>query len=217
MKNVLIIGMSNFGYFLTRELVKNGADVMAVDLDEDKIERIKPYARKAIVADATDKEALKSFGIDSYDCVVVCLGHIEASVLAALHLKELNCPRLVAMAVGLEHGKILEMIGADDVVFPEKDFAARMAQKLVYENILNHIQMADGYSIIEMAPPASFLGKTLGQIHLRRKYNVQVIVIKEIVPRKVVGVPTADYMIKDSDILVMLGQDDDLAKVRELQ
>ena len=216
MRSFAIIGMSSFGYFLARELVKEEVEIMAVDLDEEKIEKIKPYVSKAVIADCTDRVTLETLGLEELDGVVICLGQIESSVLTTLHLKELKIQRIIAKALSEEHGKILEMLGATEVIFPEKDMAVRVARTLSHENVLDHVPLAKGYSIIDIAPPASFLRKSLGELDLRRKYGIQVIVVKEMVPENVVLVPTADYVIKDSDVLVIMGKDEDLKKIQHL-
>jgi len=215
-RSFAIIGMSSFGYFLARELVKEDVEIMAVDLDEEKIEKIKPYVSKAVIADCTDRTTLETLGLEELDGVVICLGQIESSVLTTLHLKELKIQHIIAKALSEEHGKILEMLGATEVIFPEKDMALRAARTLSHENVLDHVPLAKGYSIIDIAPPASFLRKSLGELDLRRKYGIQVIVIKEMVPENVVLVPTADYIIKDSDVLVIMGKDEDLKKIQHL-
>jgi trk system potassium uptake protein TrkA len=214
--NFAIIGLSSFGFFLARELAREGIDVIAIDIDEERIEKIKPYVQKAVIADGTDKAALTTLGLDELDGVVVSLGHIESTVLATLHLKELKMRRIVCKALSEEHGKILEMIGATEVIFPEKDMAVRVAHTLTHENILDHVPLAEGYSIIEIAPPSSFLRTSIGELDLRNRFGVQVIVVKGMVPENVVLVPTADYVIKDSDVLVILGRDEDLKKIKSL-
>jgi len=216
MRSVAIIGLSSFGSFLAKELVREGVEVMALDLNDEKIEKFKNEIHKAVIADGTDKDVLDKLGLKEMDCVVVSLGQIEASVLATLNLRELKIKRIVSKALSEEHGRILQMIGASEVIFPEKDMACRVARTLTHENILDHIPLAEGYSIIEIEPPKSFLNKSLGKLDLRKRYGVQLIVVKESVPEKVVMVPTAEYIIKDSDILVMMGRDIDLKKIQDL-
>lgn len=216
MKNFAIIGLSRFGYFLARQLTREGVEILAIDINEEKIERIKPHIRKAVIGDGTDKMTLQALGLDGLDGVVVSLGDLADSVLTTLHLKELKIRRIICKAISEEHGKILEMVGASDVIFPEKDMALRLARTLTHENILDHVPLALGYSIIELAPPERFLHKTLGELNLRRQFGVQVIVVKEMVPENVVLVPTAEYIIKDSDVLVIMGRDEDLNKVQNL-
>lgn len=216
MRSFAIIGMSSFGYFLARVLAEEGVEVMAIDLDEEKIEKIKSSVQKAVIADGTDRATLANLGLNELDGVVVSLGQIESSVLATLHLKELNIRRIVSKALSEEHGKILERVGATEVIFPEKDMALRVARTLTHDNILDHVPLAEGYSIVEIAPPSSLLGKSLGELDLRNRYNVQVIVVKELVPENVVLVPTADYVIKDSDVLVIMGRNENLKKIQSL-
>ena len=216
MRSFAVIGMSSFGFFLARELAKEGVEVMAIDLDEEKIEKIKYLVPKAVIADATDRTTLETLGLEEVDGVVVSLGQIESSVLTTLHLKELKIRRIVAKALSEDHGRILAMVGATEVIFPEKDMALKVARTLTHENILDHVPLAEGYSIVEIAPPSSFKQKSLGELNLRRFYGVQIIVVKETVPEKVVLVPTADYVIKESDILVIMGRDDDLKKIQNL-
>jgi len=216
-RSIAIIGLSSFGYFLSLELANQGIEIMAIDLDDEKIEKIKRFVNKAVIADSTDRAVLETLGLDELDGVVVSLGQIESSVLTTLHLKELKITNIIAKALSEEHGKILEKVGATNVIFPEKDMAKRAARTLVYDNILDHIPLAEGYSIFEIAPPPSFLRKSLGELDLRRKYGVQVIVVKELVPKNVVLVPMADYVIKDSDILVMIGRDEDLDAIKNLK
>ena len=216
MRSFAVIGMSSFGFFLARELAREGVEVMAIDLDEEKIEKIKYLVPKAVIADATDRTALETLGLEEIDGVVVSLGQIESSVLTTLHLKELKIRRIVAKALSEDHGRILAMVGATEVIFPEKDMALKVARTLTHENILDHVPLAEGYSIVEIAPPSSFKQKSLGELNLRRFYGVQIIVVKGTVPEKVVLVPTADYVIKESDILVIMGRDDDLKKIQNL-
>lgn len=216
MRSFAIIGLSSFGYFLALELGREGMEIIAIDVDEEKIEKIKPHVQKAVIADGTDRTTLESLGLEELDGVVVSLGHISSSVLATLHLRELHLKRIVAKALSEEHGKILEMVGATDIIFPEKDEAMRMAHTLTHENILDHIPLAEGYSILEIAPPQSFLHKSLEELNLRRDHGIQVIVVKEMVPERVIPVPTAEYVIKDSDILIIMGRDEDLKRIQEL-
>ncbi len=214
MRSFAIIGMSSFGGFLARDLTREGVEVLAIDLDEEKIEKVKNIVPKAVIADATDRATLESLGLDDMDGVVVSLGQIESSVMTTLHLKEMNIRRIISKALSEEHGKILGMVGATEVIFPEKDMALKVSRTLTHENILEHVPLADGYSIVEIAPPEAFLDKSLGELNLRRYFGVQIIVIKQKAPESGVQVPTADYVIKENDILVIMGRDEDLKKAQ---
>lgn len=214
MRSFAIIGMSSFGGFLARDLTREGVEVLAIDLDEEKIEKVKHTVPKAVIADATDRATLESLGLDEMDGVVVSLGTVESSVMTTLHLKEMKIRRIISKALSEEHGKVLAMVGATEVIFPEKDMALKVSRTLTHENILEHVPLADGYSIVEIAPPETFLDKSLSELNLRQFYGVQIIVIKQKSPDEGVKVPTADYVIKDNDILVIMGRDEDLKKVQ---
>ncbi len=214
MRSFAIIGLSNFGFYLSKYLAKRGFEVMAVDADELKIEKIKHIVSKAIILDATDKDALANLGITDFDVVIVSLGDkIDASILVTLYLKELGAKEIIAKASTEDHGKILDRIGATTVVFPERDVAFRLARSLENINIFDAIPLDPGISILEFAPPVSFLGKSLRELDIRNQYGIEIIVIKELVPENLVIVPHPDHRIKDSDILVGIGKDKDFEKL----
>jgi len=210
MRKFAIIGLSTFGYYLTRDLAQRGFKVMALDANEARVEKVKHFAFKAIVADATNKETLENLGMTDYDVVIVSLGdQIDSSILVTLYLKELGVKEIIAKATTEDHGKILDRIGATTVVFPERDVAFRLARSLENINVLDAIPLSPGVSILEFGAPTSFLGKTLKELDLSNKYGIQIIMIKELVPENLVIIPRADHRIKDSDILVGIGKDQD--------
>lgn len=217
MGQFVVIGLGNFGFNLARTLHDRGQEVLAVDLDKEKIDRVLECSSAAIQADACDRDSLRAMGIEKADAVIVSLGErLDASILATLHLKELKVQRIIVKAVSEDHGKILELVGATDVVFPEKDMAIKLANTLAFHNALDYLPLSPGFSILEVAPPRAFTGKSLGQLGLRSKYHVTVIAIRELVPERLNLVPGADYLIKDSDILVLLGKDEDMSKIKEI-
>lgn len=214
MRNFAVIGLSTFGEYLTKYLSDIGFQVMAIDTNELKIDKVKNIVSKAIVADARDKETLENIGIPDFDVVIVSLGdQIDASVLVTLYLKELGVKEIIAKASTEDHGKILDRIGATTVILPERDVAFRLAKSLKNINVLDAIPLGPGVSILEFGPPNSFLGKTLKEIDVANKYGIQIILIKELVPENLVIVPRADHIIKESDILVGIGADDDFEKI----
>ncbi len=214
MRKFAVIGLSTFGSYLTRYLTEAGIEVLAIDTDESKIDKIKQHVSKAIVADAGNKETLENIGITDFDVVVVSLGdRIDASVLVTLYLKELGVKEIIAKATTEDHGKILDRIGATTVIFPEREVAFRFAKSLRNVNVIDAIPMSKGVTILEFGPPNSFLGKSLRELDIANKFHVQIIMIKELVPENLVIVPRADHIIKDSDILVGIGKDEDLEKL----
>jgi len=214
MRKFAIIGLSSFGFYLSKYLSEKRFYVMAIDYDETIIDKIKPFVNKAIIADARDKETLESLNISEFEVVIVSLGgHIDSSILVTLYLKELSVKEIIAKAATEDHGKILDRIGATSVIFPEKDMAYRVARRITSSNILDAIPLSSGLSILEFGPPNEFLGKTIGELNIRQRYGIQIIVIKEVIPENVVIIPTPDHVIKDSDILIGLGEDEDFQKL----
>lgn len=220
--NIAIIGMSSFGFYLCQYLSdKPDVQVMAIDYDEDAIRRVKSFVHKAIVADAKDRDTLKKLGLADFDRVILSVGEpIDTSVLITLYLKEFGAKDIMAKAITEDHSKILKRLGASTIIFPEQDVAKRLAHTICRKNLFDYFTLGtslDGdYSVIEIAPPHVWHGKSLAEIEIRKKYNVQVIMIKEVVPENVILVPEANYIVKDSDILVLLGKDQNLEKVEKL-
>ncbi|MFZ5518271.1 MAG: potassium channel family protein [Candidatus Zhuqueibacterota bacterium] len=218
MRRFAIIGLSAFGSYLTRYLSESGLQVMALDSNESRIEKVKNLAYKSVIVDARDKTALENLGIADFDVVVVSLGdQIDASILVTLYLKELGVKEIIAKATTEDHGKILDRIGATNVVFPEKDMAFRLARSLANVNVLDAIPLLPGVSILEFGAPVSFLGKSLKELDITNRFGVQIIVIKEIVPENLVVVPRADHILKDSDILIGIGKDEDLERLLKVK
>jgi trk system potassium uptake protein TrkA len=218
MPNFAVIGLGTVGYYVARTLGERGLPVLGVDMDESRVDAIKQFVQKAVIADARLRDNLENLGLADMDAVVVCLGnHIEASVMVTFYLRELGVKEIIVRAVSEDHAKILNIIGASEIIFPERDLAVRVAERLENPNVLEYIPLMPGMGIVELAPPKSFLGKTLRELDLRNKYGVQVIIIKELVPERLVVIPRADHQIKESDILVVLGKDDDLERLERVK
>lgn len=209
-----IIGLGSFGSYLARTLYDKGHEVMVIDKDKDKIEEAKDFSTQAVWMDSADKESLKALGVPDMDVVVVSLGpQMEPSILTVLYLHELGVSRIMAKALSSDHGKILEAIGATDVIYPERDMAIRLAQKLSSRNVLEYLPLAENISIQEIVPPESFIGKRLKDLNLTNRYHVQVIAIRQLVPEKLIFIPGADFLIKDSDVLVVMGEEDNITEL----
>ena len=217
MRSCAVIGMSSFGYYLCRHLAEAGVEVMAIDIDENRIDDVKPFVRKAVLADAKDKDTLIDLGLAELDVVVVTVGEpIDISILITLYLRELGVKEIVAKAISEDHGKILDRIGATQIIFPERDMAQRVAYVLRRSTLVDYVSLGDGYSIVEMATPNPWLGRRLAELDIRKKYNVLVIMIKDVLHDKVQLIPGGDYVLKDSDVLVTVGRTDDLQSVEKL-
>ena len=216
MAQVAVIGLGRFGFHVAKQLHQAGHDVLAIDVDPKNVEAIADFSSRAVVLDARDKERLDALGIRDFDVVVVSLGErIDASALVALHLKEIGIRRLITKAGSEDHGKLLELIGVNQVVFPEREAAERLARRLGSPDLLDYIDFGDEYSLHEMAPPASFLGKTLQELQLPTRFNVRVLAIRDALTGKVEVNPGADSRIKESEALLLLGRNEDLARLKQ--
>ncbi len=212
-----VIGLGSFGSNIAKTLYEKGNDVLAVDEDKEKIDEVKNFVSHAVHMDAADKENLQALGIKDMDVVIVSLGpEMEASILTVLYLNEMGTKRIVAKALTEDHAKILESVGATETIYPEKDMAIKTALKLSCPNVLEYLPLISGFGIQEIAPPEKFIGKNLRELDLRNKYGIQVIAIKELIPEKTTFVPKADFVLKDSDILVIMGKDKQLEKINAL-
>lgn len=215
MKRVIVIGLGIFGFNIVKDLYENGLEVVAVDKNKDIVQKIRDFSTKALVADGTDKEVLESLGIQPDDVVIISFGEdLAASTLITLHLKELKVKNIIVKAPNEDHKKVLEKIGATEVIIPEKEMATKVARSLISPNVLDYIPLSDEYTICEIAPPASFYGKTIADLHLRTKYHVEVIAVKEMLPDRLRMIPRADFVVKDSDILVVIGKEQDVQKIK---
>ncbi len=215
MKQFLVVGLGNFGFYLATHLFEKGHEVMAIDKNPTLVQNIKNQVTQAVVADATDALALQELGVKDVDTAIVSIGSILGnSILTVMNLQEAGIPHIVAKAISDPHRKILEKLGVKDISFPEKDMALSMAARLDNPNLIDYLAFMEGYGIIELAVPRKFVGKTLKQINLTNKYGVQVVAIRELVPERIRFIPKAEFVLKDSDIMILLGSDQGLEKLK---
>jgi trk system potassium uptake protein TrkA len=215
MKQYIVIGAGNFGSNLAITLCELGNQVLVIDQNKKRIDQIKDRVTHAVIADASDKDVLTELVRGSVDAVIVGLGdNMEANILTTLHLRDMKVKRIIAKATSDEHGKILRAIGVTDVVFPEKDVAIRMAKELTDPNLIEHIPLAPEYSIATIASPDRFVGKTLKELQLRNKYNVEVIAIKDVLSDTFYLIPGADFKIPPDSALLIIGNRASVDKLR---
>lgn len=213
-KQIAVIGLGRFGISLIEELTILGYDVLAIDIDSDKVNSVVNICTHAVQADAMDEQALKSLGIRNFDVVVVAIGeHIQANILAAITLKELGVKKVVAKAKNNLHGKVLEKIGAA-VIFPERDMGKRLARMLVSQNIMDHIELSPHYSIMEFRAPEIYHGKSLDQLGVRKLMGITILAIKR--GEQVIVAPRATQVINKDDVLVAVGKNTDLKKLYDM-
>jgi trk system potassium uptake protein TrkA len=209
-----VIGMGSFGSNVAKTLFKNGEEVLAVDSNKERMDLVKNDVSHAVTMEAADKESLEAIGVQDMDVVIVSLGpNMEASILTVLYLHEMKCRRIIAKALTEDHSKILYAVGAHEVIYPEKDMAIKTALRLSNPNVLEYLPLSAGFSIQEIAPPEKFIGRSLGELGLRTKFGIQIIAVRGLVPEKTTMIPAADFVIKDSDILVIIGEDQQLQKL----
>lgn len=217
-KQYAVIGMGRFGSSVASTLYREGNEVLAIDKKEDQINDHKDSVSYAVIGDATEEETMKEVGIRNFDTVIVAIGDdIQASILAVLLLKELGVKHVVAKALTKNHAQVLYKIGADKVIFPEKDMGERVAHHLMAApNVLNFIELSDKYSIEEIQIPRSMEGKNLRELSLRSKYNVMVVAIKEKESNKINIAPDPDENLDMDDILLVIGENRDLERFTNL-
>lgn len=206
-----VIGLGRFGGSICRELSNEGMEVLAIDIREDKVNEFKNIASHAVIADSTDEQVLKELGIRNIDHVIVGIGdNIQASILTTLMLKELGVKKITVKAQNDYLEKVLNKIGADQVVHPERDMGRRIAHNIISSNILDHLELSDEYSIVEVKAGKKMKGKSLIDLDIRAQYGCNVVAIKQ---QKEINVsPMPDEIINEDDVLIVIGADNDLSR-----
>jgi len=214
-KYICVIGLGQFGMELARELSKD-CEVLALDLNEDLVYAIADDVQRALVVDARDYASLKQVVTADFDEVIVSLGEsLEASILCTLHIKKIGIKMIRAKVMSEDHAAIVHSLGVQEVIFPERETAWRLAAQIINPNLLDYIPLEAGYRVMDVAPPNSFYGRTLMDLELRQRYGVFVIAVKELVPQRFVFLPDPKFVVKPSDILVMIGREEQLARLQE--
>ncbi len=215
MRSYVIIGLGRFGTELARKLCALGCEVMVIERDGDLVQQLSQQVTHAVVGDARDLGVLKALGVQDFDCAIVCIGdNLSDSVLATMHLKELGVPKVVCKAHDETHRQVLLKLGADQVVIPEQENAARLAKSLSSHNVLDYIELSDEYGIIDVPAPQQWVGKSLKELNVRAKLGVNIIAVKS--NDNINVSPAADYIITAEDIVVVLGDNNALNAVQKL-
>lgn len=227
-KKIAIIGLGDFGMNLAKHLVEKGAEVLAIDNNFDKVEEVKDIVTVAVRLDSTDEKALKVQGIQDMDAVVVSIGQeFESTILTVMNLLKLGVKKIIARATTQIHKVILEKVGVHNVISPEEEIANKLASSLIYEDVLEWIKLDNEYTIAYLEAPELFVGKTLQELDLRTRFNVNLITIKKITKtinrktqqeekkERIVGVPSPSTVIEKNDILILFGREKDISKLIE--
>ncbi|MDK1030612.1 MAG: TrkA family potassium uptake protein [Planctomycetia bacterium] len=225
MKRFAVIGMGRFGRKLAQSLTESGNEVIAIDINQSVAETMRDEVALAVRLDATNAEALKAQGVDKVDAAIVSIGEdFEANALTTATLKELGVRTVISRAATPIQAKILTRIGADRVINPEDESASRLGHRLANPNIIEHLELAEGHSLIQLTAPQAWHNKTLGQIDLRRKFEVNLVAIRRsrnvrgedgrvTVRERIIDLPMAGTTIQPSDVLVIVGSTESLAKL----
>lgn len=215
-KHICVIGLGEFGRELARRLARE-CEVLAIDRDEMPVVAITDGVQRALILDVRDFPSLSTVVTPDFDEAIVSMGEdLESSILATLHLKKIGVKRIWSKATTEDHAAILKSVGATEIVFPERETARRLAAQIINPNLLDFIPLEEDYRVMDVAPPDSFYGHTLAELDLRKRYGVFVLAIKELVPMRFLFLPGPDFVIKPSDILVMIGREKDLMHIREM-
>ena len=215
MKRVVVVGLGIFGSQLARQLFEKGLEVIAIDKNRDVVQKIRDHSTKAVVADATDKDVLDSIGIDADDTVVISFGEdLSASTLLTLYLKEMKIREIIVKVPNEDYKRILLKVGASEAIIPEREMANKVARSIISPNVLEYLPISEDYTICELAPPTAFIGKSLAELDLRKRYQLQVIAIRDVLTGKMQLVPRAGSVLKDSDVLVIIGREEDIQRVK---
>ncbi len=223
MRRFAVIGLGRFGQKLAIALAMSGSEVIAIDRDRHEVELIRDQVSHAVRLDGTDEEAMKAQGVDKADVAIIALGQesFEAAILTVVNLRQMGVKQIYARAESLIAGEVFSKVGATEVIYPEIESAQRWAYKLIAPQIGEKIDFAPGYSLARIKAPESFDGKTVMDLQLRQKYNVNLVLIKRSDEAKakrdekdsIIHVPMPDTVVYVDDILMVAGSDADLAKL----
>lgn len=207
-----ILGLGRFGRKVADGLIEGGADILVADRDEEVIREYSGRVTSAIVAELSDEKALRSMGIGSVDVVIVAMGeNLEASILSCMVAKEAGASKVIAKASSRRMGEILLKVGADEIIFPEEESAFRTAKRLISNNFLDYYELEDNLCLVEIAPKAEWVGKTLRELNLRNVYRVNVVAIRE--ESKMISHIDSDIPIKSDSRMLMVMEKKDLKKL----
>ncbi len=215
MKSFIVIGLGRFGSEAALRLSQQGCEVLAMDTNGELVQKVSDQVTQAVVGDARDKSILHALDVQAFDCAIVAIGgSLSDSVLATMHLKELNVPYIVCKAHDETHAHVLKKLGADRVVIPEKENAARLAKSLASTNVLDYIELSEDYGIIEIPAPTPWQDKSLIELNVRAKVGVTILAVKR--ESEITVSPNADFRIQKGDTLVVLGDSAALKAMQKL-
>ncbi|ASS66649.1 MULTISPECIES: TrkA family potassium uptake protein [unclassified Paenibacillus] len=199
-----VIGLGRFGSSLAKELMQLGYEVLGIDRSEELVDDMSAVLTHTLCADATDEDALRAIGIRNFDCCIVAIGgDIQSSIMAAILVKDSGVGKVVVKAVSELHGRVLDKLGVDRVIYPERDMGIRVAHQLVSPNLLDYIELSSEYAVAELAVPGCLNGKALSEIDTRQRYGCSIVAINK--PKGIIIAPQADSVLEEKDVMVVIG------------
>jgi trk system potassium uptake protein TrkA len=218
MRRFIIIGLGNFGSSVAESLYRHGHDVIAVDRDGAAVDRIAPYVTRAAVGDGRQRELLEQVGAAECDIGIVSTGDdITASLLATLALRDLEVTEVYVKVISRDHARIMNRMGVTETVFPEREAARNLGTRLSSSTVFNYVNLGTGFSMQEMAVPDRWEGKSLRDLQLRKRHQISVLAVHDVLTDSMMSPPDPDAILKQSDTLLLAGQDQDLSKLAKLK
>lgn len=212
-KQVVVLGLGVFGSTITKTLSQYGCEVVAVDKDQECVQRVSEFATKAVIGDVTDKQFLIDLGIEEFDVGIVAIGnHLEESLLGVLNLKEIGIPHIIAKAKNKRFKAILEKIGADRIIRPEKEMGERLARTILRKNITDLVELDENYSLVEMKVPQAWVGHSLSSLDLRKKYSINILGQRDMKTQKIEFSVNPDYVLCMDDHFLMVAETEKIEK-----
>jgi trk system potassium uptake protein TrkA len=207
-----VIGLGMFGRMVATSLAREGQAVLAIDINEDEVNRMATELDAVVRADATDEASLRDLRLDRMSCAVVAIGaeSMEASILATALLRQIGVPRIVARSLSELHARVLRAVGAHEVVSPEVEMGQRLAYRLSHPNVLDRVDLGDNTELAELEVPAQYVGKTLVELDVRRRFDITVVAIHR--GGKIVANPSRDEVLQAGEILVVIGSSSAVAR-----
>lgn len=211
MQRIAVIGLSAFGMALVQSLAQEGCRILAVDIDEHKVDQVRELADEAVIADVRERSALEALRIADYDAVVLSVGEpLDSSLLAVLHLRDLKVEHIYAKAVTEDHRRLLLKLGVAEAIFPEADMARRVSLTLADPMVLDTVRLGEDFSVVEFAPLKNYIGRTVGEVSAKLTDRAAIVAIRDMLRNEMRFNPSPDVRISDSDVLVIVGKTEDV-------
>jgi trk system potassium uptake protein TrkA len=216
-RRFVVLGLGSFGTALATKLCQNGCRVTGVDSDPERVDDLKHLLYEAVIADVTESDSLKELGLQNSHAVFISLGeNITPSLLCALHARELGAKRIIVKGITQDHAKLLKSLGVERVIFPEIEIAMELADRMTWPNVVDFMKIDPEYSFAEITTPTSLSGVTLREANLRKTFGISVVGVKDALSGKLHMFPDGEFRLTDDQLLVVVGRQTDLNRLREL-